>query len=64
MSIVSRDDKEVARLSRISGYSVISAGSDHEREEASPADIPGGLPSSPPSLKTRASKSNDGCLVQ
>ena len=62
-SIVSGDDTQVARLSRITGYSVISAGSDHEHE-VSPADIPGGLPSSPASSKKRTSKSNESCLVQ
>ena len=63
-SIVSRDnDTEAARLSRITGYSVISAGSEHEHEELGPTDIPGGLPS-PTTLKTRTSKNGDGCLVQ
>lgn len=59
-SIVSGDDTEITRLSRITGYSVISAGSDHEHEEVNPNDIPGGLPSSPVSSRNR----NDGCLVQ
>ncbi|KAF9645362.1 hypothetical protein BDM02DRAFT_3189769 [Thelephora ganbajun] len=64
-SIVSGDnDMDVARLSRITGYSVISAGSDHEHEEICPTDIPGGLPSSPTTSKKRTSKNNDGCLVQ
>ena len=63
-SAVSGDDAGVARLSRITGYSMISAGSDHEHEEASPNGIPGGLPSSPTSSKRRTSKNNDGCLVQ
>lgn len=62
-SIVSGDnDPEDARLSRITGYSVISVGSEHDHEE-SPTDIPGGLPS-PTSSKKHASKTSDGCLVQ
>ena len=60
-SIVSRDNgMEVARLSRISGYSVISAGSDQEHEGVSHTGIPGGLP---PSV-TAPKKRGDGCLVQ
>lgn len=61
-SIVSRDNEaDAARLSRITGYSVISVGSVHEQEEIYPTDIPGGLPSSPAVLRR---KNNDGCLVQ
>lgn len=63
-SVVSGDDAAVARLSRITGYSVISAGSDNGHEELSPTDIPGGLPSSPTTSKKHTSKNNDGCLVQ
>ena len=64
-SIVSRDnDTDAGRLSRITGYSVISVGSEHEHDEISPTDIPGGLPSSPTSSKKRTSKTSDGCLVQ
>ena len=63
-SIVSGNDTEVARLSRITGYSIISAGSDQAHEQFSSGDIPGGLPSSPVSSKRRNSKNNDGCLVQ
>jgi hypothetical protein len=64
-SFVSRDgDTEVTRLSRITGYSVISVGSDPEEEEVSAADVPGGLPSSPTNSKKRPSKGSDGCLVQ
>ena len=58
------NDAEVARLSKITGYSVISVGSEHHQEETSPTDIPGGLPSSPTTSKGRTSKSGDGCLVQ
>ena len=62
-SIVSRgDDTEVTRLSRITGYSVISVGSDEQ--EVSPTGIPGGLPSSPTTPRKPTSKNNDGCLVQ
>ena len=56
------NDTDAARLSRITGYSVISVGSEHE--EASPTDIPGGLPSSPTSSRRRTSKTGDNCLVQ
>lgn len=63
-SVVSGDDTEVTRLSRITGYSVISAGSDDGHEEVGPTDIPGGLPSSPATPRKRTSKSNDSCLVQ
>ena len=55
------NDTGDARLSRITGYSVISVGSDHD--EASPTDIPGGLPS-PTTSRRRTSKTGDGCLVQ
>ena len=58
------DDIETARLSRITGYSVISAGSDHEHEEVGPTNIPGGLPVSPTAPKKRPSKNSDSCLVQ
>jgi len=51
---------EVARLSRITGYSVISVGSDQEPEGVSATDIPGGLPPSFTTSRKRA----DGCLVQ
>lgn len=61
-SIVSGDNgTEVTGLSRITGYSVISVGSDPEQEEVGATDIPGGLPSSPTTSKKRTS---DGCLVQ
>jgi len=64
-SIVSRDnDAEASRLSRITGYSVISVGSDHEQGVSPTTDIPGGLPSSSTTSKKRGSKNNDGCLVQ
>ena len=64
-SVVSvENEAEVARLSRITGYSVISVGSDVEQEEISHTDIPGGLPTSPVATKKRSSKNNDGCLVQ
>lgn len=64
-SIVSQDnDAEDMRLSRITGYSVISTVSDPEQEEVSATDVPGGLPSASPIPKKRLSKGNDGCLVQ
>ena len=64
-SIVSGDDEtEVTRASRITGYSMISVGSDPEQQEISATDVPGGLPSSSTASKKRTSKSNDGCLVQ
>ena len=56
------NDTEAVRSSRITGYSVISVGS--EQEEASPTDIPGGLPSSPTTSRGRTSRTGDGCLVQ
>jgi hypothetical protein len=64
-SVVSGDNEaDTSRLSRITGYSVISVGSDHEQEEVDPTNIPGGLPASPMTPKKRTSRSNDGCLVQ
>jgi hypothetical protein len=64
-SIVSGENEvDVTRLSRITGYSVISVGSDPEQEEVSHTDIPGGLPSSSTTSKRRTSKNSDGCLVQ
>ena len=62
-SIISGGNDTEARLSRITGYSVISVGSEHE-EAPSPTGIPGGLPSSPLTPRRRTSKGNDGCLVQ
>lgn len=64
-SIVSGDNEtEVTRFSRITGYSVISVGSDLEQEEVSTTNVPGGLPSSSTPSKKRTTKNNDGCLVQ
>ena len=64
-SIVSGDSgTEAARLSRITGYSMISVGSDPEQEEVSVTEVPGGLPSSPAVLNKRTSKGNESCLVQ
>lgn len=64
-SIVSGDkEPEVTRFSRITGYSVISVGSDPEQEDVSHSGIPGGLPSPSTTSKKHGSKNSDGCLVQ
>jgi len=62
-SITSRgNDIGEAKLSGNTGYSVISVGSEHD--EASPTDIPSGLPFSPTTSRRRNSKTGDSCLVQ